>query len=271
VYSSNVAEWRTLTVAIVAGLAGACSLLVDTSGLGAGGSVSGGSDGSVVDGNVADAPAGDNSSGEGGQPTSCGDPARAFCDAFDQGPLGARWNDMRQTNGALALDDGAPRSAPSALRASTTGAGEAEAVLVKQLPAGTKQIRCEFDFSAPLPPGSAGEVDLIVFLTHLGGSNTYQTYLWYSGAWQIGEYSQSMPIDHNGPVGSMPTDRWAHMVFETDGKQLTLSADGQVIAQLPGLASPAGTTTEIDFGIPYAKGRAAYSALFDNLACTFGP
>ena len=131
----------------------ACGLFPDVSSLGGPGS----------DASAPEVGAGDADAGDAGPCAS----QHVFCDDFDDGPLGAKWDSPYKTDGGgLALTTLHAVSPPNALAATLAGTGpgvEGESELQKSLPA-ADHTRVQADVTVA-PGTSANEVDLVAMVS----------------------------------------------------------------------------------------------------------
>lgn len=271
---------RWLATALVLAPTGACSVLVDSSGLSGGAKTSAASDAAsndatttdastVVDSALADASALD------GALSTWSDPSTSFCDDFERAVVTTRWDRTKNTGGVLETTPGGVTSA-TAFRAGSSGVQSDQYVyLEKSLPVATKNVRCEFDlFADPLPDVSDGhEVEYFVLQENRASGEPYLLYFnWYASSgqrkWNVGEFIAGK-LDRSVPFTAV-TEKWVHVVLDVADRAASVSVDNVVVGSLTDLTVVDQTSIEIRLGVSYASKGIAYSALFDNLVCRFG-
>jgi hypothetical protein len=270
----RVKKRRAAAIAVMASTsyAVACSLLVDTAGLGGesapDSSIDASSDGttlaeSAADANIVDAG------------TTC---EATFCDDFDEGGLGAKWTSKEVTNGGLLELGGPARSAPNALRTHfsiTSGPSDRIAILERDLGAGS-HLRCDVSIFVESPPSSSfidvlrirttapdvTDYNLLFGLNPAGGA-TFREDIYF------GDGGCGCPRKDSKPP-PLPLAQWVRLSIETDFTNASLAYDGQVVSAAPFAAFKPSSNVFV------AIGSIAYQAqpsvvLFDDLSCTLAP
>jgi hypothetical protein len=265
----------------------ACSLFVDTSGLddGSGATTDGGRDapseatsdatpGSDSGRGGDDAPSEGASDAGADARTPC--PDGGFCDDFDNGPLGARWSNENQDRGTISLVADAV-TPPSSFRTDITVANFAGSTsLVKTISPGPRKVRCELDVKLLSGAPSAGEVDLIDFIMRTAG-NHHVYFAAFDGTFAVAEFAPGQDggadLDRVSNVPPLPTGKWVHVVFETDGQSASVSYDGAVKGTLGSLSTPNASGRDLAFGVTFASAavNTALSVQMDDVACSFPP
>jgi hypothetical protein len=261
---------------LFAGIAAAwlagCSVLVDTSGL-AGGDAPSAPDGSTEGGGppppVTDGGAEASLAPPDTATFDCGTP-NVFCDDFDQGALGARWDDIERTHGDVALAQEA-LSPPNALRAAVTpGTNTGDAALVKRFSPAPSAVHCELDFNldSPVP------VDIFQIRTLVGGRARYHYVGYRTNDWAIGEWipaSGGQPeINRSNAIAPLALKRWARLVVDLNDTNITATLDGQPLGSI-GIDAAGGTRRDVAIGLPDVPKSDSATALVDNVRCVVTP
>jgi hypothetical protein len=278
------------SVRLIAGLAGlllplvACSLLVETGGLGDGAATAGdaATDTAVA---MTDAPVLENAetsvdaatdapadAPDGGP--KCVDGPTRFCDDFDSPLPGSKWSSTSKTRGEVSFDDGGV-SPPLAMHATVkAGGGNAEAQLIKELPASSPHVHCDLDMKLDAVPAT-GEVDILSVITRAGGVDRHQVYMaTFSGVWSLAEFAADQDggpaLDRTISIGaSLPNATWFHVVIDVTPTAATLTADGHFI-KLDNLTTPTGTNHNVQVGVNFTSGDVQSGGVYiDNVDCTF--
>jgi len=269
----------------------ACSLLVDTSGLGGNdGDASGDGSTTAADaaqdspGSTDGAAATDGPVGEAGDAgadvvdssvKTCTPSATRLCDDFDDSMPGTRWT-SKDTNRGTITFDAVGLSLPHAFEAKIVGgSGSASANLIETYPSVRANIRCELDLKLSDVPAT-GEIDVIDFITTVPGAQSYHVYFAsFSSTWAVAEF-QGRPdagdLDRITNLGAaLPKDSWFHVVLEQASATATLTANGTV-ATLASLTMPAGTDTSVTIGVTYTSASVqSADVLIDNVDCSVLP
>jgi hypothetical protein len=267
----------------------ACSLVVDTSGLGDG-AAAGASDSSTDTATSTspptDAPAGDVATttdastdapvdaAEGG--ATCVDVAGGFCDDFDSPLPGSKWTSTDKTRGEVTFDD-VGLSLPRAMHAKVlAGSNISQALLSKEVPAPGANIHCELDLRLDNIPAT-GEIDVLAIITAIGGNDKHNVYLAnFNGTWTLAEYANGVdggpPLDRSISLGAaLPDATWFHVAMDVHPTEATLTANGHFI-KLAAITRPTGTSHKVQVGITYADFPIQSGGVYvDNVSCTFAP
>ncbi len=261
-----------LTLALVLGVLGGCTLFLDTSNL------SSGQDAARPDAALdapdapdasADAPGSDAPPGDTGAPPAC---SGAFADSFDQGALGATWDGLQQANGTLALDTIFVKSAPNALLVTALpDGGTIQAFLYKKLPT-AKAVCCEFSMKSDADDiqlfklkGNGGNYNVIF---GNGSGNVYLNEGYYAGPVDPG-------IDRQISTLARSVTTWPRIHIEVafpsgPGKgTLTVFTDG-VLALKDTLGSDDYdlNVDRVEVGMIYAESvGTTRTARYDDLTC----
>lgn len=274
---------RALALALPAGLV-ACSLLYGVDGLSGGASPEGdgapgdgfGPDGIMQEAGNLDSttlPDADAAASLDGS-SACATP-HTFCDDFDDGGLGARWDLQRNTQGSLALDTTTSVSPARSLRVvadpSDASGADYDIVLRKTFSGAFSGIHCEVDVltdSATPPQTGSG------FGINVSGSGTDYLVVWDLDEARLLEEQGPAVTSH--PIALPKSGQWTRIAVElaadTDAGpgQLTLSYDGKQVASFPSLGQPSNASA-VSFDLGLALG---YSPLsnpwhinYDNAWC----
>ena len=201
--------------------------------------------------------------------------AHAFCDDFDQGALGARWDDRNVTGGPLDVDDASFRSPPFAFRArSPAQAAARSVVLYKKLPdPSAGKLRCELDVLLRQRAGGAADVFELRLSADPAGT-FYYAYLQATDAGTL--VGQELAFPDGGKTTSLNavTDvqngAWHHLRFDTDWKTISFAFDGQP-AHVETMSLATGTAPQLAVGLVYTEGGGPFDFLFDDVACDTVP
>ncbi|MCA9583830.1 MAG: hypothetical protein KC657_00555 [Myxococcales bacterium] len=252
-----------------------CSLLVDTRGLGGGGEAPGAPDGSATTDGARPAPSTDGGAEASfappdSGPIDCAAP-NTFCDDFDQGALGATWDDIERTHGDVKLSQEA-LSPPNALAAGVTpGTNTGDAALVKRFSPAPAAIHCELDFNldSPVP------VDIFQIRTVVGGKARYHYVGYRSADWAVGEWipaSAGQPeTNRSSSIASLALKRWAKLVVDMNDTSITATLDGQPLGSLTGISAAGGSRRDLAIGLPDVPKSDTASILVDNVRCVVTP
>lgn len=195
-------------------------------------------------------------------PTAAGD-APLFCDDFDTGTFGAKWEDGALDHGGAST--GRARSAPGAMYLEVTSREELADTITKTLDVGgTDDVRLDFHMfvermSAVMPAGlfcgdkgwSVG-IDLAGRVAEQGGSVDYTAH----------------------PTSRGPAEgRWVHVDLRVHRSRGTveLRYDGEaalVETPLTGVATDYTGTCRLVFGLFYAPGGRTWRAYYDDVRVT---
>jgi hypothetical protein len=280
------------SVRLVAGLVGmlvplvACSLVVDTSGLGDG-AAAGASD-SATDTTTSpptDGPGGDATTADASTDApvdaadagfTCVDVAGGFCDDFDSPLPGSKWTSNNKVRGEVTFEN-VGLSLPTAMHATVlAGSNVAFAQLVKEVPGNLPNVRCEIDLKLD-SVSTTGEVDVLSIVTAVGNSDKHVVYFAaFGGTWHLAEFAPGVdggpPLDHTITLGAaLPNATWFHVALDVTATEATLTADGHFI-RLSSLTTPAGNNHKLGVGITYADAPVQSGGVYvDNVACTLAP
>lgn len=266
----------------------ACSLIVDTDGLGEGaGSADGASDDAATDAGIttdaadgsfpADATTDTGRDGpEGG--ASCVDGPTRFCDDFDSPLPGSKWLSTSTGRGAVTFED-VGLSLPRAMHAKILAdSGVGEAALIEDLAGNPASVRCELDLKLD-GISLTGETDVMTFVTTTGGVERHAVYFSTFGTakWVLAEFAASPDggtvIDRTVSLGApLPNATWFHVAFEVHPTEATVTANGTFI-KLSSLSTPAGGTAhKFEIGLTYVDSNVQTGGVFvDNVDCTALP
>ena len=270
---------RSLLALVVAASAG-CSLLVDTSGLF--------SDATMPSNEAAAADARPSSDADLGVDTAvavdasapdarfvCSD-ASTFCDTFDDGPLGARWDKQTMlAGGTLSLTPSA-FSAPWALEldlpARTGGTTERAAVLSKTLLASSAgAVSCRFQMNVTVAPTAPGD-DFAVFLIEpLPTPNDHIFEMKVSsGLLSASEnFAPDAGVDMKNAFGVPKVGTWVLIELSLDlaAKTMTASVDG-ASKTFPVTDMTGTTSLRVSLAETGDSDDAHMAARFDDFECT---
>lgn len=272
---------RALMLALPAGAVG-CSILLGVDGL------TGGffpDDGGVAEGAVSDA--GGDAVGDAALDSMtmtdapldgslpCGVP-HTFCDDFDDGGLGARWDMQRTVQGSLALDTTVSVS-PSRSMLVTANPGDAsgesyDIALYKNFSGSFSSIHCELDVmtdSAAAPQTAAA---FSINVSASAGSD-------YLILWDIDQarlYQEFDPKLTYEPISLPTSGKWTRVAVELKLNPdagvglLTLWYDGTQIASVPSLGQPipiSGARFAVGLALGYAPLPNSWHTHYDNAWC----
>ena len=266
----------------------ACSLIVDTAGLGEGaGGADGASDTAVTDARITEDAADGSSPADATTDTNpdapdggaaCVDGPTRFCDDFDSPSPGSKWLSTGKRRGEITFED-VGLSLPRAMHAKVlAGSGTGEAALVEDLPGNPASVRCELDLKLD-GISLTGETDVITFVTTVGGVDRHAVYLstFGSAQWVLAEFAAPADggtgIDRTISLGApLPNATWFHVAFEVHPAEATITANGAFI-KLTSLSTPAGGTAhKVGIGLTYADSNVQTGGVFvDNVDCTALP
>ncbi len=256
-------------------LACACSLFSPLDGFSDGNASNEGGGGATDGGN---APVDGSHRGEQGGPTDEGTPwcathaaTATFCADFDERGLDT-FDDQMLDNGALVVDEGTSRSAPSSLWA-TAGSRRARvsAYAVKRVPGTVTRARVSFDvFVEGVHAEGAAEV---VHLKFDRGDRNYTVGVGLGGGTRFAyayEYSPSPDIYIDVVEGNpFPIATWVRITLTADltARTVTFERDDEAGQATGPLAAPlSGGALALEVGIPRAStGEGAWKIRVDNV------
>jgi len=260
---------RALAV-VAAGVAGACGLFPDVSPLESDAGVEAG-----VDANGSDARA-DAPIDAAEASTSPCDAQHTFCDDFDTGALGAKWDSTDVESGPMMLATTAV-SPPYSLEAQTSSSGETTA-LVKHFDA-ANHTHVEFDALVQTPGNvSNTEVDLfsMVFDDAPAPYNfAVVDFQRWEGESQIEEYVEA---PDGGSAGQdLPFTEifasWHHVALDFDFTQqsFTAAVDGVVVQAMSLDPTIPETGYSVSLGVAYVNDKDGWSVFIDNFTLDQSP
>lgn len=202
-----------------------------------------------------------------------------FCDDFDEGAVGAKWNEAVILGGAVAYDDGGYVSAPQSLRASVPSGTDnvvRRAYLRKNLPVPTS-IRCSF--SIKINSAYAAGVRYMDFFKLRAEAPNIEE---YELRWGVRTGMSALredvffsdggcdcPRKSNDQMPALPVGQWVRVMLETNFTIATVSYDDvQVYSSTFAGFSP--TALAIVLGVEH-KDKLAMDAQFDDLVCDTTP
>lgn len=289
-YTSFMRRSARVIAALVGAVAPlvACSLVVDTSGLGDGTAAvpaateastdaptsstdAATTDASTTDVTTTDAPV---DAPDGG--FTCVDSTSTFCDDFDSPSPGSKWTSSFKKRGEVTFDD-VGLSAPKAMHATIlAGTNVSQALLTKEMPAPGANVHCELDLKLESVQAT-GEVDVLALITVVGGTDKHNVYFAsFNGTWSLAEYASGVDggpaLDRTISLGAaLPNAKWFHVVLDVHPTEATITADGHFI-KLSSITRPVGTSHKVEVGVSYADAPVQSGGIYtDNVACTFAP
>ena len=211
---------------------------------------------------------------ESGAPTWCDglSPKPAFCDDFDRGAVGARWDAIVQTTGSsLAFDQAIFVSAPQsiAMRSKNANSGEVGSVLLrKTVLASPARAKLSFDFAGDPVPASGGPVwiaTLDVSLNHL-----FTLYLRDDGTTPAPALVEQAPVvGQTRNTFALPATTGQFVRVEIDLDLSAQKADvrfgGTTVLSQIAIAGGAASEATVRIGALTNGPQPAYAARFDNL------
>jgi hypothetical protein len=211
-----------------------------------------------------------------------------FCDAFDVGTLGAKWDSQRFTNGAQLTTTPTAVSPPYGFLSATpvTADGDHGAVFEKRFVGNVSKIDCGFWMRIEEGPNDNRFGPFIIQMTGAPGSgfNAADVNL----AIAKDGVTVRMPAFQtdggqtysDGPIGAPAINTWFHLRVVITMKpsprvSLTYSLDGdaQAPTQFSGAVQFPTETTEqkLTFGTTHYGGNGPWKVLYDNLVCIRTP
>jgi hypothetical protein len=206
--------------------------------------------------------------------SACATP-HTFCDDFDDGGLGARWDLQRNVQGSLGLDTTVFVSPSRSLRVvadPSDASGPAyDVVLRKNFSGAFSGIHCEFDVmtdSATPPQTGSG------FGINVSGSGTNYFMVWNVDQARL--YEEHDPANTFHPITLPKAGQWTRIAVDlavgTDAGpgQLTLWYDGKQVASFPSLGQPSdisGVSFDLGLALGYAPLNNAWHINYDNAWC----
>jgi hypothetical protein len=236
----------------------------------------GAGDGAMASG-PRDSGGGGSDSGEASAPW-CSGAQHELCEDFDQGPIGdpARWP-IATNLGALSASSDNPKSAPRALRVSTTF--NEPAYLAKRVSRAVSSVTCDLELRFDVLPKEGERMDLVRL--QLGkGSDFFENFanivLYISDtqlAWNTQYVSSDVEEGYvSDALGPRPSDAsWHHVQITLNAHAIAVSVEGvgNGTREYPPLTN-ATDLAEIAIGAVSGTGG-PWSALFDNIACDVAP
>jgi hypothetical protein len=210
------------------------------------------------------------------EPDAGGCPDGAFCDDFDEGELGARWNKVTNSKAyRLSLDPTAPLSPPNALRVALSadaGRGPIEGMLEKVVPV-SKQLRCSFAVRMEHPLDATRNVD--VFQIKVEAPEIQEYWLNLGGVKRLGlrddvyflDGGCDCPRAKSGELLALEPGVWKRIVVITDYTSVSLAADGNVIVKQD-FTSLTPSRVTVRLGLT-STAAADGDMSFDDLVCEF--
>jgi hypothetical protein len=220
-----------------------------------------GADSAIVDG----------ASGDGASPCSS---QHVFCDDFDDGGLGATWDDKYETVGPLSLSTAFAVSQPRSLFASAPGTASGdESALGKKLPV-ANHTHVELDVYVTSPTNVTNTevdlVDLILTPLPLGTAQANFNLQRYEFTSQIEQYV--LLSDGGSPGDIVPFNEsfssWRHVTLDVDfvGQKFSATVDGKSVASISMNPQIAKTGLELYTGIGYIEvAHGAWGVYVDNV------
>jgi hypothetical protein len=268
-----VARAIGLTFGVAMAASVGCSLLVETSGLsgdvtplsseaGAGDATPGTDAGTDAPGTKTDAA------------IACD---ATFCDGFDDGPIGARWDIKEPPVAAtLALVPGT-LSAPWALELDlpqrAPASFERMAFLAKSfhLTAGT--VSCRFSVNVVLPPAANGDFALFqIDPSPVSDNHVFEMKVVNDGSLEMRERydADGGGVEIKNTFGTPPAGQWVSIALAADFNAHTLTATlNSAPSKTFSMVAPAGVTSvKLSLGETGDSDSAHFTARFDDFACS---
>jgi hypothetical protein len=204
-----------------------------------------------------------------------GCPSGSFCDDFNEGMLGAKWNDLTvEGTGVVAFDEKDFQSAPRSLRTTVDGSPNTTtrtAYLRRNNLTLAKKARCTFDVRV----NGTGEADYHVdFFQFKAAGPQIQN---YSLRLYLLDDESAMREDFVLSDGgclcpkqyqvfnAIPRNKWTKVVVETDFNEATVYYDGALVFKKPfGGFTP--STLGVVVGIQ-TYSRFAWDVQYDDVRC----
>jgi hypothetical protein len=267
-----------MLVAMAVGAAAGCSLLVDTSGF-SGGATADGADDAEADGAGADAGAGTppgDAAADAPMEAAPGVCDATFCDDFDQGPLGGKWDALNVSSEATPALTSNAVSPPAAfevdLPARTSGGTERFAYLAKTLPTTARTLDCRFRLNVVVPPPGNGDVGLFA-IEPLPASDNHFLEMKVVADGDLVVYENHKEdggsIEATDNFGMPAAGQWVLVRVSADfgANTLTLSIDGA--AQSFSLRdTPGATSFRLSLGETGDGDTQHFTYRIDDFACT---
>lgn len=205
-----------------------------------------------------------------------GCPEGAFCDDFDEGELGDRWDDIVHDNvERLELEPTAPLSPPFALRVAIPGnmkAGPVAAMLERRLRA-PKSLRCSFSVRNERALGTLGRnldlfqvkvetAELDAYWLRFGGRSDFgvreDVYLPDDGGCRCPGYESKERVQLEPGV-------WRRIELSTDFRTVSLRVDGApLVSAAITNVQPTGITVRLGLA---SQSLAQAEMSFDDFVC----
>lgn len=255
---------------------GACSLFVSTDGLESG--ADGGTDAAAeaaVDAasDVAIVDAHEEATTDAAPTPFCVTNAAAlFCDDFDVGAIGAKWDSMQNANGTIALDGSQFLSAP--FSAHFTADGNSSVVTLERdvaAPAGS--YRVAFSLRVTTPPAAGSPYQILLRVSNGNGAQLelYED----NGSFSVNDRINGTYGSYYAPVTGITIGAWVdfvmHVKFAASGGTSSASIDiggANVVSTFDiNAAFNAPSAVGLGIGIPFGSGSST-DVSFDNVVIT---
>ena len=194
----------------------------------------------------------------------------SFCEHFDDGSLGSKW-DRKETHSAELMLVPSTIGPPNALEMhlpEQPAGNRREAFLEKRIPT-PKHARCAFDvLAAKLPEGSE-DAELIGLRAKTKDDADYTTLVNVGREWSVRDEADGASSIASAVAEQVPvTGKWTHVVLDVEpGKTATLDVDGKTTALT--LRPFAAETMTLTLGETGDSDPSEVTVLFDDVSCSF--
>jgi hypothetical protein len=233
--------------------------------------------GATFDGDGGDGPDLADAGSDDGAPPRPPCPDGAFCDDFDDGPLGLRWTSPEIVRGRLERGSASYVSAPYALRATLDppdGSAHRLAVLLREF-AGVTGLRCSVDLYVE-ERGTSSRARPLYIVVRNPALLSYELNFWIypdgtAGLEEWGQRADQTYFYSEVPRFPLPNGTWVRLEIRIDyAGTVHLIVDGVVRAKLDiEPQTPEAVRTRI--GIREEDGLGVWTTLFDNVVCVPTP
>jgi hypothetical protein len=196
-----------------------------------------------------------------------------FCDDFDQGALGAKWDSVHMTSGPLVLSTTNVVTPPNALEATASTSSDTESMLTKHFPS-ANHTHVELDAFVVNPSDTSNtEIDFVSFdISTPPSPYTYANLnlqRWQAAA-LLEQYAQT-PDAGNASV-DMPVaqtfNTWTHVTLDIDfgAQTYALALDGVPVTQVAFAPQLPQSAFDFSVGVAYTSGSSAeWNIFIDNV------
>ena len=237
-------------------------------------------DGPAAQGDGPGSNGGDAGSGGDGTagPIEAGACGATFCDDFDEGGVGEKWSEARQTNGQIVFDENAAISPPRSLRTtigSASGLYTRRALLRRELPLG-RAVRCTAAVRVNSTGSPAHHVDFFQINATAADITRYDVRLFIRGSTsairddvELTDGGCSCP-NKTTTFTPIARTKWTSVTMETDFKEVSVSYDGTLAFKGPFGDGLTPKSLAVTIGInSYDMG--AWDVQYDDLRCDVLP